>query len=197
MVFIVLCSISQAKAQEDFKLKINDSVYQLGLDRPYEFVINGKKVTVSLIANDTLTYVDEMISFKYTKDFKVTKSTVEEGIEQIMVMTADGNGFLIQKYKTLDPSFLNEMMLKEVTKESVNYGYTIKREKGTRKLKSGKTFATDKALLNYKEEVNSYEILTSGKKDEGLLIMTMRMDGDEKSLGKKLIELMWHTLEIK
>ena len=44
---------------------------------------------------------------------------------------------------------LNDMMLFEVTKESVSYGYTLKREDYKRKLVSGQEIDVIKAVLTF------------------------------------------------
>jgi hypothetical protein len=97
----------------------------------------------------------------------------------------------------MNPTMLNELMLNEVTKESVNYGFELIREDYERVLASGLKIKVDRAVLTYNDEINIYEIASVGKKDSGLLIITMEMDDSENSLGKKLISLIWDTLEIK
>lgn len=69
-------------------------------------------------------YEDSLYRFRYLKDYKISKLKVDEGIEQIMIMTAEGLYVLIQKYSTINPTMLNEMMLNEVTKESLSYGFS-------------------------------------------------------------------------
>jgi hypothetical protein len=111
-----------------------------------------------------------------------------------MIATAEGSGIIIQKYATINPAHLNEMMINEVTKESIGYGYTMKREDYHKTLKSGQKIEIDKAVLTYKDEINIYEIATIGQKDEGVLIMTMRMDNNQTGQGVKLIDMLWKTL---
>ena len=88
-------------------------------------------------------------------------------------------------------------MISEVTKESLNYGFKIERNDYTRKLKSGQKLDVDKAILTYKDETNIYEVATIGKKDEGILIMTMVMDEKMSKQGRKIIEMMWSSLIYK
>lgn len=113
-----------------------------------------------------------------------------------MLMTAEGSGLLIQKYDAFNPSMLNELMLNEITKESLNYGFEMKRMDYERTLKSGEKLKVLKAVLSYKGEVNVYEISSYGKKDEGIMIMTMTMNQDISKIGTKMINLMWESLEI-
>jgi hypothetical protein len=112
-----------------------------------------------------------------------------------MLMTAGGSGLIIQKYKSFNPTLLNELMINEVTKESVNYGFKLSRENYERILKSGQEIKVDKAVLTYKDDTNIYEVLSIGAKDEGVLVVTMRLDKIEDSKGEKLIELLWNSFE--
>ena len=195
-VFALLFAITQCVAQDDYTINLNGTDMKISLDKKYEVMVNGKKIMLQVKANDTLLYTDNMISFKYPKGFNLTKTQLDEGIDQIMIASAEGSGIVIQKYASINPSLLNEMMMKEVTKESVGYGYKMKREDYEKVLKTGDKIEIDKAVLTYKDETNIYEIATIGRKDEGVLIMTMRMDNNQTGQGVKLIDMMWKTLMV-
>ena len=190
----LLLAFFQGIGQDDYTINLDGTDMKISLDKKYEVTVNGKKVTLQVKANDTLQYFDNVISFKYPKGFNISKTQLDMGIDQIMIATAEGSGIIIQKYSSINPSLLNEMMMNEVTKESVGYGYVMKREDYQKTLKSGHKIDVDKAVLTYKDEVNIYEIATIGKKDEGVLIMTMRMDNNQSGQGVKLIDMMWKTL---
>ena len=197
-LFIALFLFSlQMTSQNDYKIEINDTILEIALDKQYDILINGKKIKFKVSSKDTLVYDNGTYSFKYPKDFKVSKMNIDEGIDQIMLMTAEGSGVLIQRYSTINPTMLNGMMLNEVTKESLNYGYQMKKENHSKILKSGQEIKIEKAILTYKDEVNIYEIASIGKKDEGILIMTMMMDDEMSSQGKKLIKMLWNSLYYK
>jgi hypothetical protein len=197
-VCLVVLILSQpAFSQEDYTLNIDGKIISVGLDRPYETQINGKSVSFTLRSKDTLLYDDSAFSFKYLKDYKVTKTRVDEGIEQVMIMSAEGNGVIIQKYDGLNPTSLNSLLLNEVTKESLNYGFQMKREDYQRKLQSGQTIKVDKAVLKYKDEINTYEVTSLGKKDEGIVVMTIFINEKLIKEGNKIIDLMWKSLNYK
>ena len=195
-LFALLFAFTQCVAQDDYTINLNGTDMKISLDKKYEVMVNGKKLVLQVKANDTLQYADNMISFKYPKGFNLTKTQLDEGIDQIMIATAEGSGIVIQKYASINPTLLNEMMMKEVTKESVGYGYKMKREDYEKVLKTGDKIEIDKAILTYKDETNIYEIATIGRKDEGVLIMTMRMDNNQTGQGVKLIDMMWKTLMV-
>ena len=185
-----------ANSQEDYIIHLNDTSLHVELDKPYNLVVKGKKIDFKIVQKDTLTHNSNLYSFLYPKGFKVSNSVIDEGIEQISILTAEGAGFLIQKYESLNPTTLNELMLTELTKESIDYGYEEKRSNYKKILKSGHEIAVTKSVLRYKDEVNIYEIASIGKKDAGIMIVTMRMDEDDNNQGQKIIDLMWKSVKI-
>jgi hypothetical protein len=196
IIFFLLTTIN-VFSQKDYIVKINDTELEIALDSSYTIQINNKDVKFTFKSKAILLYDDPFFNFQYPSDFKVSKTKIDEGIEQIMLMTADGSGILIQKYEDFNPTLLNEMMINEVTKESINYGFKLERKDYERKLKFNQNLKVNKAILTYKDEINIYEIATIGKKDEGILIMTMIMDNTTDGQGNKLIDLMWETLNYK
>jgi hypothetical protein len=193
---LILISV-KTFSQNDYKIQINDTTLEISLNKEYNITLDEKVIQFKIVAKDTLIYEDDLFSFKYSKDYKISQVIIEEGIEQIMLMTAEGSGILIQKYSTLNPTMLNEIMISEVTKESLNYGFKMKRDDYTRQLESGQKLNIDKAILTYKNETNIYEVATIGKKDEGILIMTMIMDEKMSTQGRKIIEMLWNSLIYK
>ncbi|WP_224489977.1 hypothetical protein [Robertkochia flava] len=194
---LLIFSCITAFSQNHYKIQINDTVLDISLDKEYTMLLDNTPVQFKVIAKDTLIYDDELFSFNYSKDYRISQMVIDEGIEQIVLMTAEGSGVLIQKYASMNPSMLNEIMISEVTKESINYGFQMKREDYTRKLRSGQDLRVNRAVLTYKDETNIYEVATLGKKDEGILIMTMVMDDQLSPQGMEIIEMMYDSFIYK
>lgn len=183
-------------AQKNYQIEINGEVMDISLNENFEAIVKNKTLNIKVSLKDTLTYSDDYLSFNYPKDYKISKTKIDEGIEQLILMTGEGSGFIIQEYRTMNPSMLNELMLNEVTKESVNYGFELKREDYMKSLKNGLELKINRAYLTYKDEVNIYEITSIGLKDEGVLLMSMEMNNLENSDGKHLIDMIWKTLTL-
>ena len=196
LIFVSILSTS-LYSQNEYIFEIDDKTLEISLDEEYTISLGGKDYSFKLIEKDTLIYNSNLFSFEHSKDYKVSKLVIEEGVEQIMIISAEGTGMLIQEYSTMNPTMLNEMMLSEITKESLNYGFDLKRKDYSRKLKSGKKLEVKKAILTYKDEVNIYEVASIGQKDEGILIVTMIMDEKMSEEGRKIINLMWSSLMYK
>lgn len=193
----LLISINQLSAQKDYTIKIDDQEISIALDSPETINLNGTEIQLELVQNDTLEYLDEELSFKYLKDFAVTKTAMEGGMEQLMIMSAEGAGIMVQKHTMLDPSFFKEMMLSEVTKESVSYGYDMKREDYSRKLNDGSEIDVLKAVLEYRGSTSIYEVASIAGKDKGVLVITMIPDISFSTQHDKIIDVMWKSLEYK
>jgi len=195
VIVAIFCSL-KAFSQEDFVIRMNDTLINVALDKSYNINIKGTQLNFTVSSKDTLTYTNSFFSFSYPKAFRVSNSQLDAGIEQISIMSAEGSGMIIQKYESINPTSLNEMMLTEMTKESISYGFVSKRSIYKRKLKSGQEVEVTKAELRYKEDVNIYEVASIGKKDAGLIIVTMRMDEENNTEGQKVIDLMWQSLKV-
>ncbi|PSG90824.1 hypothetical protein [Aurantibacter aestuarii] len=190
----VLLSCFSLTAQNDYILEVDGKTYEVALDAPQKLTINGKQVNISVKKKDTLLFNNPYFSFKHLKKHDISNTNLDEGIQQFMMMTAAGSGVIIQTYNDMDPAMLKELMLNEMTKESIGYGYSVKREDYTRTLSNGLEMKVLKAVLEYKGEVETYEVATYSKKDEGFLIVTMNTVDDFDVEGKDMIKLVWNTL---
>ncbi|MEM8765379.1 MAG: hypothetical protein AAGD88_16280 [Bacteroidota bacterium] len=194
----LLFLLCQGIAQNDgnYIVVINSDSIPVDLNGSIEYKPKSKQpLTITVIQPEILTYSDDMISFKYDKSLSVSNSLIEEGIEQCMIMKSTGNGFMVQKYSTLNPSSLTRLMLNEITKESINYGYQ-KTEKDFKKtLTSGQTIEGIEAVLTYKGERETYTVATYGEKDEGIILVTMLLNEDYPE-DKAFIDLFLDTLTL-
>jgi len=180
----------------NYILIVNGDSIATDLNKELHIKHKGKELTINLIQPDILIYEDETVSFQYPKDLKVSNAPVEEGVEQCMLVRSTGNGFLIQKYSQLNPSLLNRFMLKELTKESVSYGYSIEEEEVEVQLISGQKMVGTKATLAYQGFKEHYTVYSYGNKDTGVLVVTMLLDETIEE-DKEMIDLFLKTLIYK
>lgn len=197
LLLVAMIVSTIAFGQEEYTITIDGQVMNIEMDKEYEIKIKGKKVPFQLAMKDTLLFDDESFSFNYPKEFRVSRMDIDVGISQFVIMSAEGSGIIIQKYSSMNPTMLNEIMLNEVTKESVNYGFKLDRQDYQRTLVSGNSVEVDKAVLKYKDETNIYELASFGNKDEGIIVMTMSMDAVLGEESQKLISMMWSSLVVK
>ncbi|MEO1438034.1 MAG: hypothetical protein AAFV80_21000 [Bacteroidota bacterium] len=195
LLFFFVALQTQAQ-QEDFFFVINSDTFYVnhGTVVPYQ---SGKcDLDIQFFEKQTKVFEDRFFSFEYDKAYSVAKTKVEVGVEQVMIMTADGNGFLIQSYDGLDPSMLTNFMLSELTKESIKYGYEEVRTQDTKTLKTGERLNGMISNLTYNGEKEVYSVYGFGKKDQGVLIVTLQNDLSPE-VSKLLIESLWSSLKLK
>ncbi|MEL6254961.1 MAG: hypothetical protein AAFR87_23340, partial [Bacteroidota bacterium] len=181
----------------NYQLIIDGDTLSINLDEAVEYKgAKGKKMNILLREADIKTYVDDMVSFQYRKGNGVSNTVIEEGIEQCMIMKSTGSGFMVQKYKTLDPSALTRFMLAEITKESVSYGYEKTEEDFEHTLESGQTLKGVTATLTYRGEKEIYTVASYGEKDHGIMVVTMLLVEDFADGDKPMIDLFLNTLQI-
>ncbi len=199
IVILIVLSTSLTFAQNsgNYIIIINGDSLFIDLENSYQYKTDkGESVTLKVTQPDILSYTDNMISFKHDKSLRVSNTVIAEGIEQCAIMKSTGNGFMVQKYKTIDPSSLTQLMLTEITKESVSYGYSMSEEKFEKKLLSGQTIEGIQATLTYKGEKEVYVVATYGGKDEGIIVVTFLLSEDYLSEDKPMIDLFFETLKI-
>jgi hypothetical protein len=198
--FFLICAImccATAFCQEDYVIRINDTAMSIALDKPYQMMVNGRKVNFSIAAKDTLTYRDELYSFTYPKEIKVSDVSPDKNVNQIMAMNALGSGFLIQSYKAFNPEPLTELLVDQATKQNTNSGYSLERSEYQRTIRSGQTLKVIRLVQRYKDNVKTYEVAIYGMKDSGVALVTFNMPGNPAAPAKDIVAMMWQSLSIK
>ena len=109
--------------------------------------------------------------------------------------SATGTVVMVQEYTTLDPSGLVDMMLTELTKEEVQYGYKITTSQVTKTLADGTQVTGKRAVSTYKGTEYIRHVLCYRVRDAGLLLITQFEKGSP-SEEKQIIDEFWRTLKV-
>ena len=186
-----------AEKYKNYELMIDGKTYDLNLNEKIEIKDGtGKIITILLKKKPFNEFSDKFVSFQHKSNMSVSSQKLEEGIYQLMSATATGTIIMLQEYADMEPSLLVPMLLNEVTKESIEYGYKMTKEEITRKVKSGKILKGVRATLRYKGEESYWEVLTYEKKDTGVIVMT-HIDKEFIKTDKELLDRFWDTLKFK
>lgn len=195
-VFIILSVFVPATAMaEDYVLTINGRAMDIDLNQKTQFILpDGSKLELFLEMKEYLRFKSNLFSFEHKSEYKPNRKDLGDGVFQTMIVTPLGSGILIQEYMEMDPGGLIDLMLKELTKEEVEYGYTykenaVKREVGRAKL-SGK-----QAITSYRGEEWIRDVLSYGGKDRGILVITF-IEKDNYETEMVIIEDLWRTLQL-
>lgn len=194
---LVLCAVALAQGGANYQITINGQTSDVALGGEYSFVTpSGERLKYTITKKDIVTFEDDMISFQHKGSLTVSTTKIDEGIEQVLAVTALGTGYIIQEYDGMDPSTLNDLMLQELTKEDISYGYELVKEDYAKVLKGGQTLKGIKATLTYKTEEKYYTITSFGQRDKGVLVITM-YDKEYQEKESPVIDLLWESLAIK
>lgn len=182
---------------KNYEITIDEKAYDLNLNEEIQVMDkSGKTVNIVLRKKPYIEYSDQIVSFQHKSELSVSSQDLGSGIKQLMFVTATGTVIMIQEYSNMNPSMLVPMMLKEITKEQVDYGYKMTQDKVTRKLNSGIILKGMKATLKYKGEERYWEILSYGKRDIGILVIT-QIDKEYIKTEKEIHSHFWNTLKLK
>lgn len=187
--------VQPALAGEDYTLEIDGVEQAIGLDAPKEIVLpDGTRVNVVLSQNEFSEFVAKAFSFSHRSDYKPSRNELNAGIVQTAILTPVGTGVLVQEYDGLDPTPLIDIMLKELTKEEVDYGYDY-REREVSQTVGDKTLKGRQAVTSYKDETWTRSVYAYGGRDSGLLIVTF-LEDEYRETEEELLEVFWQTLKI-
>lgn len=182
-------------AGENYQIDINGHTYDIGLDKEKNLTLpDGMRLKVKLSLKEYVEFQSESFSFSHKSIYKPNRGDIGSGLYQTMITTPLGTAILIQEYTNMDPSPLVDMMIKELTKEEVKYGYKLA-EREVVKIVGRTKLSGKEAITKYKDEGWTRVVLAYGKKDAGLLIVTM-IEQDNVEKEKHLIDHFWETLRI-
>ncbi|CAN7573205.1 hypothetical protein [Mesorhizobium sp. LjNodule214] len=156
----------------------------------------GKTSKVRIDRNDFATFSGATFSFVHPSNISITKSDLSDSITQYLMASALGTIVLVQEYDKMNPVSLNQLMLQEMTKESVQAGGTLTQEPTTRKLADGKELTGIKATVKTRTDGADFEIVGFGLADQGLLFIT-RIGDQDVATEKPLIDKFWENLKVK
>ena len=188
--------VSFQAAAEDYVLTVNGVSTEIGLGKGTSLVTSdGQRLSLMLRQKEFLRFAGEMFSFEHKNEYKPNRTDLGDGILQTMIVTPVGTGILIQEYKRMNPDTLIDLMLKELTKEEVQYGYVYSERPVEKRVKAA-VLRGKEATTTYKDEEWKRSVLAYGNKDRGVLVVTF-IEKDNYRTETALIDQMWRTLAVR
>ena len=197
-LFFFLASFTLiAQENSNYTISINGENFSYDLGDEFTYDVKKKgPLNIRIFQNEMLIFNDGIVRFSHSKNFPVSETEIEDGIKQISAIGSTGIGVIIQEYEGIDPSFMLDLMLNEVTKESIQYGYEETQSPFELTLKDGKLLKGKKSLLEYQGSVDEWTILSYSWKDAGVLIITMSVDENNMNSENEFIQQFFDSLEI-
>lgn len=190
-------ALAFAQDTENHTITINGETFEYTLGTHFEYDATKKgPISIRVDQKPMQTYNDGVIRFQYGINFPVSETLLDEGVKQISSISSSGLGVFIQEYEGIDPSLLIDLMLNEVTKESVEYGYSQLISPVEITSKDGKLLTGKKAVLEYQGMTDEWTVVTYAWKDAGVLIVSMATDVTNTNKSSDYIDSFFNSLEI-
>ena len=170
---IVLASVQMLNAQssKNYILEINGDTIHISLDEQVNFKASGgQNYKVKLSKKELANYSNEYISFDYPSQLTVTAKKIEEDIEQLLLLTALGNGIIIQVYSSINPEMAIDFMLSQVTEDDISAGYKQTITETQKTIGDGSVLKGKRAVLTLEKETEEFVCVANGKRKKGVLI---------------------------
>ena len=178
-----------------YVLTVGGKATELDLDQDVQVVVDGKPVSVRLQRKAEQVFRDRGIRFEYPAAVQPTSSDVTDEVRQIMLVSAHGNGVILQRYEGLDPTALIDLMVKETTDEEVAAGYKRKITPATQTKTDGRELRGKLARTESAGESWDRVIVATGDRNGGYLVITM-LEEDRAAADVAMIERFWKTLKL-
>ncbi|WP_292070100.1 hypothetical protein [Mesorhizobium sp.] len=188
---------ARAEDLKAFKLTIDGVAIEIDPGEDANVTLpGGKTAKVRLDRNDFATFSGGTFSFVHPSSISVTKTDLGDSITQYLAASALGTIVVVQEYGKMNPVSLDQLMLQEMTKESVQAGGTLTQEPTSRELPDGKQLTGIKATVKTRTDKADFEIVGFGLADQGLLFIT-RIGDQDVATEQSMIDKFWETLKVK
>jgi hypothetical protein len=179
-----------------YVLDIGGKQTELDLDQDTAVTLpDGRSVTARLTRKAEQTFRDRGLSFDHPASVQPSGTDVDKRVRQIMMVSANGNGVLVQRYDGLDPTALVDLMVGEMTDEEVAAGYQRKISPASRTLSDGTELKGKLARTESAGESWDRYILAKGDSKGGYLVISM-MEDDREAADVAMLQKFWKTLKL-
>ena len=195
LIASLLLSLTGVLFAGDYIISINGRSAEIDLNKKMKFKdAAGKELVVLLKQKEFLEFKADLFSMQHKNTMKPSRSDLGDGIMQTMMTTSLGTAIIIQEYMGMNPELMIDLMLKEITKEEVEYGYKYKERKIVKKV-DGKQVRGKQAITSYSDGEWTRSVMAYGSKDKGVLIVTM-IEKDQYKNEKHIISDFWKKLRL-
>jgi hypothetical protein len=186
-----------AEEQKTYRLTIGEVAVEIDPGETLDVTMpDGKQTKVTLQANEFATFTGNMFSYVHPAGVAITKTELDNTINQYLMASALGTMVIVQEYASINPASLNQLMLQEVTKESVQAGAELTQQPTTRKLADGRELTGLRATVKTRTDATDFEILSFGLVDQGVLMVT-RISQENAASEGAIIDKFWGSLKVK
>ena len=195
LIASIIFTLTGVLYASDYIISIDGRPAEIDLNKELKFkTASGKELAIILKQKEYLNYKSDLFSMAHKNTLKPNKSDLGDGVFQTLMSTPLGTVIIVQEYMSMNPEPMIDLLLKEITKEEVEYGYKYK-ERKVEKLIGGKKFRGKQAITSYSGTEWTRSIMVYGGKDKGVLTITM-IEKDQYDNEKYMISDFWKNFKI-
>ena len=157
---------------------------------------DGKDITLQLARNPEVLFKGDGFAFRHSSDYQVSTSALADDISQHLIVTGNGTLVLVQAYRAMDPTTLNQFMLDQITGDDVRAGGKITQSPHERMVGGGLKLSGLKATVKTGSAEAEVEVM-SAKTGNGGIIAVSRLDLDNLETDRAFVEKFWSTLVLE
>jgi hypothetical protein len=195
-----LCLPAAALAAEDgknFSLEVDGQ--EIGIspgDTITASTKSGGSVTIKLARREFNSFRTDRIGFEHLSKLAVASTDISKDIRQHLMTTGRGTLVIVQEYTTLDPGPLAQLMLSSMVRDDIAAGAKLTDEPAKRKLADGTEMSGLKAKIVGKNDAATLEVMTLGKDDQGIIVVT-RIDAENIGNDQVVLDRFWRSLRFR
>jgi hypothetical protein len=180
----------------DYTLTVDGTGFDIDLGKPRDAKLpDGRSFRVRAAKKPIITFRADAFCFDHPSRLSPSRTGLGEGIFQTVMSSPLGTLVMVQEYTSLDPSGIVDVMLNELLKEELHYGYKITRSEATQALADGTVLTGRKAVSTYKDTEYTRHVLAYSGKDAGILVITM-IEKAAPPEDAQILEVFWKTLKV-
>ena len=185
-----------AQGDKNYEITVDGKDYEIGIDGTLTAKsAKGDDVVVTLKRKEFATFSGGEFSFEHRSDLSVAASDLDKHLHQYMLASAIGTLIIVQKYDTISPISLTELMMKQLTDDDVKAGSKLAKEKYTITLADGAKMNGLRGHLTNKSDDVDLVIVSADKGDGGIIAIT-RFNKEVAADEQPIIDRFWKTLKI-
>lgn len=193
-----LFNFSLLAQQERFLLILGQDTISVEAGNQYIYVAaDGRELPVKLIKQQIYQYVSPQIEFSYPAQFSPTKAMVADGVSQLTFLTEGDNGLMVYESTNGDPAQQVGLMMEELTKEKIGFGFQYTEQTFQRVLSNGKLLIGRQRSLNQGNTTETYTVASYTGQNNGILVVIVTNNLGNPQTTNELLDMFFSTLVIK
>ena len=189
----LVCTVTKG----NYQITVDGSKHDIKLGK--EIVVKSKKgepVHIRIDKKKIATFHGGFVTFNHKNDMTVSNTEMDNGIRQILSISAIGTLILVQEHSKINPEKILDLCLQGLVKDELEKGFKMKKKKYSKVLPDGTKLKGYKATLKHGKDTKICVVLVKGKGRKGVVVATS-IDQEKIRDDRDVLELFWKTLKIK